>query len=397
MTSTLSMARTKNGTRSIKERGGHMDLYNLVVSAKLQKGGGGGDVDVDPVTITENGVYSASSGHAYSPVTVSVPQSGITPTGTKDINANGIYDVTNFASASVAVPGASGTSVITSNGIYDIETYKSASVNVTGIVPSGTSSITSHGIYDIPNFASVDVNVSGGGGGDHDVEDAIIQGTLSGVYVNSRISGSIYRYAFYYFNGLTSINFPNVDDVESNAFYGCGNLSAASLPNATTIGTSAFDGCSKLENVYIPKVTGIYSTCFRGCIMSEMILPSLTFLGQNAFQNCSQLVSISLPILEAVGAAAFSNCSKLSAISLPKVSSISANAFAACTKLESVYLLSNSVVSGASTTMFKSTPMSASSYLGYYGSIYVPASLVDSYKAATNWSVYADRITSYVE
>ena len=150
-----------------------MDLYNLVVSAKLTKGGGGGggDIDVDALTVTENGTYTASSGHAYSPVTVSVPQSGITPTGTSNITANGIYDVTNFASASVSVP--------------------------TGVFPSGTSSITANGIYDITNFASVDVNVSGGGGGGFTADDIAMR-TISGVVSGSATNIGSYAFGYCY-------------------------------------------------------------------------------------------------------------------------------------------------------------------------------------------------------
>ena len=44
-----------------------------------------------------------------------------------------------------------------------------------------------------------------------------------------------------------------------------------------------------------------------------------------------------------------------------------------------------------------STPFSLSSYLGVFGSIFVPESLVATYKANDTWSWYADRITSYVE
>ena len=78
-----------------------MDLYNLVVSAKITKGGGGGD---EPVLIDKsidaNGVYKASddSADGYKKVTVSVPSSGITPSGTKSITENGMYDVTTFYS-----------------------------------------------------------------------------------------------------------------------------------------------------------------------------------------------------------------------------------------------------------------------------------------------------------
>ena len=41
----------------------------------------------------------------------------------------------------------------------------------------------------------------------------------------------------------------------------------------------------------------------------------------------------------------------------------------------------------ANTNAFTNTPIKSGA-----GYIYVPAALVDSYKAATNWSVYADQI-----
>jgi hypothetical protein len=41
-----------------------------------QDGGGGGGTTVVPLSVTENGTYTALSGTAYSPVTVSVPSGG---------------------------------------------------------------------------------------------------------------------------------------------------------------------------------------------------------------------------------------------------------------------------------------------------------------------------------
>lgn len=45
-------------------------------------------------------------------VNVSVPASGITPTGTKTITENGTYDVTSFASATVNVPAPASIAVV---------------------------------------------------------------------------------------------------------------------------------------------------------------------------------------------------------------------------------------------------------------------------------------------
>lgn len=102
-------------------------------------------------------------------VNVSVPASGITPTGTKNITSNGSHDVTSFATAQVNVPvpsgyiKPSGSKTITSNGTHDVTSYASAVVNVpaSGITPSGEKTITANGQYDVTNFASALVNIQG--------------------------------------------------------------------------------------------------------------------------------------------------------------------------------------------------------------------------------------------
>ena len=368
-----------------------MDLFDLAVANKLAGGGGGGgDIDVDSLTVTENGKYTASAGHAYSPVTVSVPQ-GVFPSGTSQITSNGIYDVSNFASASVNVPG---------------------------IVPSGTSSITANGIYDITSFASVDVNVSGGGGGGITADDIAMR-TISGVVSGS--ATNIPNYTFQNCSQITGANFSNVISIGASAFMSCYALSIASFTSVSFISDYAFASCRNLITASFPNLISINGNAFKSCSsLTTVNFPNATKLGTRTFDTCSNLTEVNIPKLSAVSTYAFCSCYKLKRVDFPALTSrVEGNAFQACSalsvanlgtvpqiygsynfsdckNLKEVYLLYSSVVSLSNSNAFAGTPMATSGF-GFWGSIYVPASLVDSYKTATNWSYYSNRITSYVE
>lgn len=121
---------------------------------------GGGGVTVEPLSVTENGTYTAEAGSAYSPVTVDVPL----PSGTKQIsisqNGTTTHDVEDYEDAQIAVnvpnsysasdegkvvsngalvaQTARGTSV-TENGTYDTTVNNSVTVAVPQ--PSGTKTV----------------------------------------------------------------------------------------------------------------------------------------------------------------------------------------------------------------------------------------------------------------
>ena len=83
----------------------------------------------------------------------------------------------------------------------------------------------------------------------------------------------------------------------------------------------------------------------------------------------------------------FMGCSKLEKIDFDVLEEIKDADFYQCSALTTVIIRTPSVCTMSGSGVFTSTPIESGT-----GYIYVPAALVDSYKAATNWSVYADQI-----
>ena len=149
------------------------------------------------------------------------------------------------------------------------------------------------------------------------------------------------------------------------------------MPVCISIGSGAFSRCAALKSINLPCCTTISST---------------------AFITCTTLSYVNLSACQKINASTFSGCTSLETIILGnECSYIGSSAFYNCTSLMNLTLNYPNIVSLANTTAFTYTPMSASAYTGSFGSVYVPASLVDSYKTSKNWSTYSSRITSIPE
>lgn len=331
--------------------------------------------------ITQNGTYNASDDNAdgYDEVTVSVPNTYSASDEGKVVDGGALVQ--------------QGSQTVTENGIYDTTLFSGLTVNVSGggITPSGSININENGIYDVVDFASAIVSVPQGGG-DGTIGASVAIGGEVGSFYSPTIS-SIREYAFYYCSNLTEASFPSCKTVGSRAFYFCSSLTSVSFPNCSYIGDFAFHNC-RITQASFPSCKTIGSSAFQSCTsLTNANFPSCTAIYGSAFQSCSRMTQASFPMLSFIGANAFRSCSRLTDVSLPNCSTIGSSAFYGCSSLSQVYLFGSQRVV-LSTSAFVITPMSNSSYLGYFGSIYVPASLYDAYISATNWSLFSARIVS---
>ena len=160
--------------------------------------------------------------------------------------------------------------------------------------------------------------------------------------------------------------------------------------NVTSTGNYAFASCYSLASVTIPNnVTSIEQYAVSGCYsLASITIPnSVTSIGDSAFYNCNSLASITIPnSVTSIGIAAFYNCRSFASITiLNSVTSIGNSAFYNCYSVAFYDFSSHiSVPTLANTNAFFGMPADCQ--------IRVPASLVDAWKAATNWSTYADHI-----
>lgn len=215
--------------------------------------------------------------------------------------------------------------------------------------------------------------------------------------INFPACTSIDHGAFEYCYNLTIASFPACTRLDGNVFYCCSNLTTVSFPICSYIGTNTFYNCSSLTSAYFPLCENILDYAFQHCTnLTTASFPECVAIYGRVFEDCTNLTTVSFPECYYIGRYAFWKCTNLTALSFPACASIGSSAFEECSSLSLVYLLSTSRVSLYSySTCFASTPLMDSTYLGYYGSIYVPESLVDDYKQT--YPILSDRFTAYIE
>lgn len=211
------------------------------------------------------------------------------------------------------------------------------------ITQNGTTTLATAGKYCDRN---IDVNVNV----DNPNIVGLVQGTIEGDFVN---------------DAVTSLRYC--------AFYGCSKLTSISLPNCTTLNAGYnFSNCSQVTTLNLPNLTTL-QTATRN------------------FANMNNLQELNLPNLTSAGTmdSTFLNAERVKVINLPKLGGVtfSKEVFANCYCLRTL-ILGGDFISMSNTNVFRNT----GSWISSSFSVYVPDNLVDTYKTATNWTAYADKI-----
>lgn len=360
---------------------------------------------------------------------------GVKPSGSLEISENGIYDVYSYSSASVDVhPSTSLSETYISNGNYNITGEFNGGV-ITVDVPAPqfvteTLNVSANGTYTpgqgVDGFSTVTVDVP------QSVTGYTQKEITEGICITNLNNSASFvgNYAFYSNSCLTTVDLPMCEVIKYNAFGYCPSLTTINLPVCSYISSYAFNRCNSLSEVNLPKCKKIGQNALYGCLLLSLDLPMCSYIGYGALGDCSSLTTINLPMCERIenevfkrcyslsaidlpicsyigswafedcsslkianlpecsyiGIVAFNRCKSLSEVNLPKCESIGENMFNSCFSLQEI-----TVGTGIDTVcvLKASNAFKGCSALT---SIYVPASLVDSYKTATNWTYFSDKI-----
>ena len=144
-----------------------------------------------------------------------------------------------------------------------------------------------------------------------------------------------------------------------------------------------------IDTLDLPNVTNTENEAFMSANIRCIKVPKLKSISSFAFRNNSILEEVDVSGCTSAGLACFSADTAIQKLDFPALKSLTYSGhWQGCSSLETLILRHEGGVVGLpNVNCLAGTPIEAGT-----GYVYVPSALVDSYKAATNWSTYADQI-----
>lgn len=340
-------------------------------------------IEVQPLFVEENGVYTAEENKAYNPVTVNVSQGNIEDADVRFIDYDGTviygYTADEFLALSEMPENPTHDGLISQGWNWSFEDAQEY-VNDYGMLDIGQTYITDDGntrLYiTVDQLFRSDVSVcfsqtisngviiNWGDGSEeetfegvgnitsaHHVYSAIgdycitlspIEGCILGLGINDSAAG-------YCIMGKTGNRVPTISAVEGFAVY-TNMLNKVEIGKDSEISIYAFSRCYNLKSVTIPiGIVTISQYAFYDCynLLSIIFPNSLTTIQGNAFYDCSNIQSVCIPkgFTSFSGSNIFMNCTMLERINIPNsVTTLGSYLFSSCGHLKDV-TIPNSVTS----------------------------------------------------
>ena len=212
------------------------------------------------------------------------------------------------------------------------------------------------------------------------------------VGLSDSLSEKTRRYADYY-RQLAAGTIKNVYDNETVSLSSCfyrSSIETANFPVCKSLlSPGTFIYCQNLSSVYFPVLGGLTQFSFSETPkLTSILFPEVKLAEKGAIKN-SSIVTADLPACKEIKDDVFEACKKLEEIKIPVCTSIGARAFINCDALKKIFLDGVTAVPALGHLALNGTPATLK--------IIVPDALVESFKAATGWSAYADKIVGISE
>ena len=190
-----------------------------------------------------------------------------------------------------------------------------------------------------------------------------------------------------------------ITSLEGSVFQRCESIEEVTIPKGvTTIRTSGFSACKSLKKVVLPSgVHAIESSTFNQCdTLREVIVQSaVTAIYNSAYSACYNLETAEIPDgAVVIDTNAFRDCRSLVKVTVPSsVTKINQYAFNGCLAVSEYHIKGTTPPTLANKNAFTGIASDCVIYVPYSED----HSILEAYKAATNWSDYASHMVEEAE